>query len=870
MEQNRINLYQGMVADGNYHKDIDAFNSQYFSNDLTVKDLWKKLIKNSEYTKTLKQFYVKYACDLSWAKNGTYCKLSSIPSPVTPPRTGGNPSPSPAPGNGVYTTPGDPYQYKIVNCVWQTKGKSITDWKSLEGNQKAIDILDGRFPNARKDCNKTKPEEVKPVINQINLPAWATCIKVVPNLKLSQDSKGNSIIQMVFGNSGDYGYFWEDGTFLYVFKDTTKGKIYGKWSCKDNSLVVTTDDGQVWMSGSGWIVSPDKVETPDTNNGTDWVTPDELSDGVIPQPVKTESTMDNLENIINEVNSLIVEQTQEVVQAPADELSALENNPVLKSLGSLETLCRTPNQTSKPIKVNNGKTYFAGKAVTKKDGSVVYVTYDGMVIKRVGDNSCVFEYVQGTNNNNLHIKGVPFADLSVPYLEVLSKFGINPLNYDSDPQYLIKKMTTKLQDLITNQGVRSAVFKNWNDILTYWDPKGVRLTGGDDTFSNPTNDELNQYRLLSADNLGLKYLDKQVQIYIPLESAIITGAKKIKYEPVQCQLELKTYLTAAFEFQMNGQNDPNINVNTVREHLRGCYSHGMFDKDKFKGLQQSDLNIQFSQENNPFKWWKQGSVLSMNNIKELLTGSNKVLPTVSGGRKNQYLNFKIDTMNESKTKLDTLIKENLQKLSEQKNSNLLAETKIIQTRTKILTENRILKFKQPREKFFNEIISESIYLESQGFDKQLIKEEFWDALKGLFGQHGSEAIFGTFKEYMGKWLLQKLTPVNPDGWIGSIIVTAIGNLHIDDLSKLTDCNFLTKKIASSIGEGIARKIQHDKGFDGGISDIVRNGLFSAIDSNEMVKSLENGLAKLLCPALSGVKAKLENKAQQMKTMAIQA
>jgi hypothetical protein len=200
----------------------------------------------------------------------------------------------------------------------------------------------------------------------------------------------------------------------------------------------------------------------------------------------------------------------------------------------------------------------------------------------------------------------------------------------------------------------------------------------------------------------------------------------------------------------------------------------------------------------------------------------------------------------------------------------LAETRIIQTRTKILTENRILKFKQPREKFFNEIISEAIYLESQGFDKQLIKEEFWDTLKGMFGQHGSEAIFGTFKEYMGKWLLQKLTPVNPNGWIGSIVVAAIGNLHIDDLSKLTDCNFLVKKLSSSIGEGIARKIQHDKGYDGGISDIVRNGLFSAIDNNEMVKSLENGLAKLICPALSGVKTKLEDKAQQMKTMAVQA
>jgi hypothetical protein len=38
----------------------------------------------------------------------------------------------------------------------------------------------------------------------------------------------------------------------------------------------------------------------------------------------------------------------------------------------------------------------------------------------------------------------------------------------------------------------------------------------------------------------------------------------------------------------------------------------------------------------------------------------------------------------------------------------------------------------------------------------------------------------------------------------------------------------------------------------------------------MVKSLENGLAKLICPALSGVKTKLEDKAQQMKTMAVQA
>jgi hypothetical protein len=40
--------------------------------------------------------------------------------------------------------------------------------------------------------------------------------------------------------------------------------------------------------------------------------------------------------------------------------------------------------------------------------------------------------------------------------------------------------------------------------------------------------------------------------------------------------------------------------------------------------------------------------------------------------------------------------------------------------------------------------------------------------------------------------------------------------------------------------------------------------------SQMVQSLETGLAKLICPALSGVKTKLEDKASKMKTMALQA
>jgi len=73
MEQDRISLFQGMKSDGNYSRNYDDFIKQYFSNESTVKDLWNKLINNGEYTKPINDFYKKYVCDLTWAKQTTYC-----------------------------------------------------------------------------------------------------------------------------------------------------------------------------------------------------------------------------------------------------------------------------------------------------------------------------------------------------------------------------------------------------------------------------------------------------------------------------------------------------------------------------------------------------------------------------------------------------------------------------------------------------------------------------------------------------------------------------------------------------------------------------------------------------------------------------
>jgi hypothetical protein len=199
----------------------------------------------------------------------------------------------------------------------------------------------------------------------------------------------------------------------------------------------------------------------------------------------------------------------------------------------------------------------------------------------------------------------------------------------------------------------------------------------------------------------------------------------------------------------------------------------------------------------------------------------------------------------------------------------LIETKIIKSRTQLLSENRILKFKQPREKFFNEIISEALYLNKQGFDKQIIKEEFWDSLKGLFGEHGSNAIFTTFKEYMGKYLVGKLTSINPNGWMGENIKEAINKIHIEDLDKITDCDFISRKISTSITDSIISKVSKGQDIEGGnISSIVKGGLDKSIDRTELTKNIHEGITKLICPVLGDVSKKLKEKGEEMKLKAV--
>lgn len=849
MEQSRQNLYNKLKDKKIYTKSYNEFINQFFLNENSINKLFNAMSSKKYYTKSINDFYRQFVCDLDWTKNSQYCTQGWLSDPT---------------GNQTW-------EYQVRDCKWVARKKGQTKEYVISDNpkyQSSVDILNKEYPNLIKDCNKSNVvvggEDEKQQV-QNNLPEWSDCLKTIGTVTLTTDNSGNDVLLTMFGK--DSCYFWQDGTSIYDDKKTGE-KMKGKWSCVNGEVMIKFDDwgtnGWQWSLKTGWIEQPSQTQNPEQNFGTSWTSPEQLQN-------QNESFMSDLENVITEIDNLVneelmVEQRVEIVQAPKDELNILRTNPMLKATGTLEALCRTNNGTSKPVNVNN-KIYFAGKKITlKSTGQPAYLTYDGMVLQRQG-NSCNFTYVKD-QNGLMHIKGIPYSDLELPYTEVLTQFGINPKDYNSDPYASIDGISKDLQNLV-KQGAVSTIFKTWNDMLYYYHPDDYStyalVPEQGKSLTPPTNrGELSQYRILNGRNYGLMYNNKDVVIYLPkTASPQVSGGGNKQYDENNCRTAIVEYLAAAirFETDQDPSANPTINNSDNRTFIKGCYGANMYENLK---VTESDLPT-VSKDSRIFKWFR-GKTLSIKEVSYLLSGKDKNLP--SG--KNPYLPFPLRKadMNEAKTKLTNIIKENLSKLSEEKQSNLLAETRIIQTRTKMLMENRILKFKQPREKFFSEIISESEYLNKQGFDKELIKEEFWNKIKGLFGDHGSEAIFGTFKEYMSKWLVGKLTSVNPNGWMGEAIKKSVNDIHVDDIDKLTDCEFMTKRISLSITNEIINKVKNDEEVDGNISNIVKGGLTNSIDRTELLRNIESGVSKIICPELSNVEKKLEDKAEEMKQKAI--
>jgi hypothetical protein len=256
-------------------------------------------------------------------------------------------------------------------------------------------------------------------------------------------------------------------------------------------------------------------------------------------------------------------------------------------------------------------------------------------------------------------------------------------------------------------------------------------------------------------------------------------------------------------------------------------------------------------------------------IKQLIRNTGKF------GLKQLFDSYKQDLRTTQRESVETkdlkkVIRENISKINKSKNASLLQEGKIINNRFNIITEGTTPKNKKDQKKVGKELFNEMIYLNKQGYSQELISEGLMDIFSSIFPKGVSEPIMQYFKEEGAKWLAGKFG-LDPNSWLSSIVISAIGDVGIGEIPRLfSDCNFATKKISKAVAEGIVRKIQVEKFGDSAFYNLMRNTLVDALEATELATKLEEKLGTIICPLVSTLSGKMEGAADTMKQKALGA
>ena len=479
-----------------------------------------------------------------------------------------------------------------------------------------------------------------------------------------------------------------------------------------------------------------------------------------------------------------------------------------------------------------------------------------------GENVVFFADMTVQNMVTKNKKNWVCEALSYSTSPLLTSFNVDPKLDEETLLKTLNNVTANLQAYI-NKGAVSNVWKQWNDLLTKDYPKATQLNVDDvdvkDSQGNPiTVSSINDLALPDNDVLSTQYsqvpaLDrdkgwKNVAIYLPkgktkdLQAGVAGG---IKLDANGCRTILGQYLGAALQYNAQVETTPIPQLREYRQQLVKCDGSGQFDSfDGFTEGETASVKSKLS----PYGFLNKK--INKRQVFRILSGKTKYLkapsPYIIGLNESTDLTIK------------NVIKENLNKVKNEKLRTYSAESKIIKNRASIIVESPIINTKPQQKRLFNDILTESIYLNSQGFSKHIIQEQFFDTLKGFFGNEDYDAIFDTFKEYMGEWLVSKLTPLHPDGWMSKSIINSIDEVKVNDIEKLLDCSYLTKTISKSIVDGSVGKLEKDNKLDGGLYDMVRNNLFDYVNGNDFLNKLESDITKILCPLLNGIVEKLED------------
>jgi hypothetical protein len=482
----------------------------------------------------------------------------------------------------------------------------------------------------------------------------------------------------------------------------------------------------------------------------------------------------------------------------------------------------------------------------------------------------IFIYANGVAKNNVTGNTLRWScpKLAEQTSSILSNFGVT-----KDDDEKVQGYTDELKAYL-DLGSISEVFDQWNKMLSANFPTIGRLN------VKPENKKTWDVSNLNANYTQAPGLDRQfpgwknIVIWVPNDKLNITTVqKKTDLTVGECITKLTNYVVSAI--QANAGITPILDITQVLRYqtdLQRCWANNAYSN--FPGITEEQVS-KLTKELSPFGFFKMGKKLSFENIKKILRGETKYLKPGAANGASSYI-FTIDRRAQRESKfdnLDLLIKENLMITLSEKKKKRLTENKIITNRTNVLLEGGIPKTKVRQERLINNIIIEAISLNSQGLDKDLIKENFWDTIKGLLGSHSERDLVEMFKEKYKTFIIEKLTNEKPDTWVSEIVNTSFETIPTSNYfnGKAFECDYITNVISKTLTQEMIKKTE--KSFDDNtnadtVLDVVKKSVVNLIDDQTFMKNIEHGIAKFICPAIQGIPDKLDKAAEQMRDKAL--
>lgn len=209
------------------------------------------------------------------------------------------------------------------------------------------------------------------------------------------------------------------------------------------------------------------------------------------------------------------------------------------------------------------------------------------------------------------------------------------------------------------------------------------------------------------------------------------------------------------------------------------------------------------------------------------------------------------------------IRKSLVEVKEQKRV-LVIEEKIIKNRFGLLVES--FENHQNTDLLFDNLITETRYLQGQNYNEELLNESILDFFKNLLPRLGGGTI-DMFQEYLVKGIIRGLG-LDPNSTWAIVIKNAIANVDMADIPKLAklDCNYITELITRTTVETMIDKMkffqEHDQ-----FGSILKNTLDSYFRHN-FSDEFQKFLSGPLCKLLGGFSSKIENQVDNIRRAAV--